>query len=351
MQQRIVKKIDVLKQLMKKDGFDGLVITDSIDQFYLLNFVFSPGEAVVLLSDKELVCFTRQLYVETLKQRIPFMRSEGVDKGMPVAAVAEAARLGLTKVGFDGEKEKYKVGCLFKQAGFVEYEGYISQLRQVKDEQEIASLRESNRIAFHTYQYIRPLVKTGMSEVELAAEIEKFMRMQGASSPSFNSIVAFGENTANPHHVASDRKLQDNEAVLIDYGCVYEGYCSDITRCWWHGDHEPEEYTKIWNIVDQARRAGIEAEVPGAITQQVDAAARDIIEAAGYGEYFTHRLGHGVGLEIHEEPNNDQTSQTVLQEGHVLTIEPGIYLPGKFGVRLEDTIVLTKTGSEILTCE
>lgn len=334
---------------MQRDGLDGLVVTDNIDQFYLLNFFFYPGEAVLLLGKGEVICFTRQLYVEPLRQRYPFLRLEGKDKGMNAAAVEEAARLGLARVGFDAEKENYRAGSLFKAAGFVETDSYISLLRQVKDEHEVAVLRESNRIAYETYDYIKPMIKVGVTESEVAAEIERFMRIKGASAPSFATIVAFGENSANPHHVTSHRKLQNNEAVLIDYGCVYEGYCSDITRSWWYGENEPEEYTKVWNIVDKARRVGIDTEMAGVAAQKVDAAARAIITAAGYGEYFTHRLGHGVGLAVHEEPNNDQTTTSVLKRGNVLTVEPGIYLPGKFGVRLEDTTVITDTGADILT--
>ncbi len=351
MQAKVIGKLDILRQQMKKDGLDGLVITDNIDQFYVLGFYFYAGEAVFLLHEGELVCFTRQLYVETLKQQFPFMCIVGQDKQMAAAAVAEAAKLGLKRVGFDAAKESYMAGSLFKAAGFTEAESYINALRQVKDADEIAILRESNRIAYQTYEYIKPLITTGVSEFEVAAEMEKFMRIKGASATSFPSIVAFGENAANPHHVTSQRKLQDNEAVLLDFGCVYNGYCSDITRSWWHGDKEDPEYTKIWNITDKARRAGIAAERPGVPAQQVDAAARAIISDAGYGEYFTHRLGHGVGLDIHEEPCNDQTTQAVLKKGNVLTVEPGIYLPGKFGVRLEDTTVVTEDGADILTRE
>ena len=349
LQQRVMEKIAALQKLMTRDGLDGLVITNNIDQFYLLGFYFYLGEAVLLLHKGGLTCFTRQLYVEPLKQKYPFMQTVGQDKQMAAAAVAETARLGLKRVGFDAGKESYMAGSLFKAAGFVEAESYASELRQVKDEHEIAVLRDSNRIAYETYEYIKPLLKTGVTEFEVAAEMEKFMRVKGASATSFLTIIAFGENTANPHHETSHRVLKDNEAVLMDFGCIYNGYCSDITRSWWHGDNEPEEYTKIWHIVDKARQTGIAAEKPGVAAQKVDAAARAIITDAGYGEYFTHRLGHGVGMEIHEEPCNDQTTAAVLKKGNVVTVEPGIYLPGKFGVRLEDTTVITETGADILT--
>ena len=245
LQQRVMEKIAALQKLMTRDGLDGLVITNNIDQFYLLGFYFYLGEAVLLLHKGGLTCFTRQLYVEPLKQKYPFMQTVGQDKQMAAAAVAETARLGLKRVGFDAGKESYMAGSLFKAAGFVEAESYASELRQVKDEHEIAVLRDSNRIAYETYEYIKPLLKTGVTEFEVAAEMEKFMRVKGASATSFLTIIAFGENTANPHHETSHRALKDNEAVLMDFGCIYNGYCSDITRSWWHGDNEPEEYTKI----------------------------------------------------------------------------------------------------------
>lgn len=351
LQQRITDKLSALRACMAQEGLDGLVITDHTDQFYILGFHFSAGEAVFLVYGGRLVCFARELYVHPLKEKYPFIDAVGADKGAAARAIELAGRLGLKRVGFDAGKENYMTGSLFKAAGFVEADSFISRLRKVKDEHEAALLRDSCRIACQTYLYIRPLLQTGVTEFEVAAEIEKFMRMKGASSTSFDTIVAFGENGANPHHVTSRRALKENDAVLMDFGCVYEGYCSDITRSWWHGSEEPEEYTKIWNLVDKARRTGIAAQAPGVAAQKVDAAARAVITDAGYGAYFTHRLGHGVGLEIHEEPCNDQTTRAVLKKGNVVTVEPGIYLPGKFGVRLEDTTLITETGAEILTKE
>ena len=348
-QERILEKISTLSRLAKQDGLDGLVITNNIDQFYLLGFYFYSGEAVLVLHEGKLTCFTRQLYEAPLKEEYPFVEVIAQDKQMNAAAVQYVRKSGLKRVGFDAAKESYIAGSLFRASGFVEASSYISVLRRVKDETEIATLRESCKIAYDTYEYIRPLIHEGMSEFEVAAEMEKYMRIRGASATSFLTIVAFGENTANPHHETSHRKLKQNEAILLDFGCVYKGYCSDMTRCWWYGDKEPAEYRKIWNITDKAWKAGIAAEKPGMRCQNVDAIARGIITDAGYGAYFTHRLGHGVGLEIHEDPCNDQTSDAVQKKGNVITVEPGIYLPGKYGVRLEETTVITDTGAEILT--
>lgn len=334
---------------MKKDDLEGMVITNNVDQFYLLEFFFGLGEAVFVLNGESLICFTRQLYVQSLEEKYPFIKVVGQDKQMAAAALVEIQRLNLKRVGFDAAKESYITGSLFKASGLVEAKSYISLLREVKNEHEIALLRRSCKIAHDTYEYIRPWIQTGMTEFEVAAEMEKYMRMQGASDTSFPTIAAFGENTGNPHHVTSDRKLKENDAILLDFGCVYGGYCSDMTRSWWHGDNEPEEYKRIWEVTNRAWKAGISAEKPGMRCQQVDAVARGIITDAGYGEYFTHRLGHGVGLEIHEDPCNDQTTEAIMEKGNVITVEPGIYLPGKFGVRLEETTLITIDGVEILT--
>lgn len=347
--QRFTNKIEALYKLLQADKLDGFIITNPLDQYYLLGAFILPGEAIFLVHPKGLVCITRKLYIESLQRAHPFVELIGQDHDRQQRVVALLAEKGLKRVGFDAAKESYFNGQTFKAAGCVESKSYISQLRYVKDEQDIALLRESCRIAYRAYEQVRPLIKPGVSELEVAAALENYMRSHGASNTSFPTMVAFGEGTADTHHEPGERKLQYNEAVMIDFGCVYKGYCSDMTRSWWFGDTEPEEYKKIWAIVDKAWKAGIAAEKPGVTGQQVDAVARKIITEAGYGEYFTHRLGHGVGLEIHEQPCNDQNNPVALEKGNVITVEPGIYLPGKFGVRLEETTVITEIGAEILT--
>ena len=337
-----------LKKLMRSCGVDALVVTNNLDQYHLMDFYFYPDETVLLISPRGVFCFTRDLYVESVTRKYPTFHVVGCENRVE-AAVEKIKSLGIKKAGFDAAKENYRQGSLMQKAGLTEVPSLISQLRAAKDAQEIKRMRASNRIAYLAYEYVRPRIKTGMTENDVAVMLEQFMRGQGASAVSFLTIVAFGENAANPHHETSMRKLKNNEAVLMDFGCIYQGYCSDITRCWWHGNKEPEEYTKIWNIVDKARRAGIKMLKPGVATHDVDAAARGIITAAGYGDYFTHRTGHGVGMEIHEEPFNSADSKAILRVGNVVTVEPGIYLTGKFGVRLEDTLAVTEKGSTILT--
>jgi len=170
----------------------------------------------------------------------------------------------------------------------------------------------------------------------------------GAKGPSFNLIIGFGPDSALPHHESSDRPLKNNEAVLIDYGCVYNGYCSDITRTYFHGKPDVE-FKKVYAIVDAAQKAGVKKVKAGARTFDIDKACRDHIADAGYGQYFIHGTGHGVGLEIHESPTLNTKSKETLRAGMAVTVEPGIYLYGKFGVRIEDSVLVKNGGCEILT--
>ncbi len=342
------ERFAAFRKMMRQQKLDGFVVTNNLDQFYLSEFFFYPDESVFLIHPKGITCFTRDLYVEPFSKFAPYMEVIGCENRV-AAAIKKAQQLGLTHPGFDAGKESYLSGKMLREGGFAEAPSFITEMRETKDAEELKFLRQSNRIAYLTYEYIKPRVKTGMTEFEVAAEMERFMRAHGATTTSFYTIVAFGENAANPHHETGSRKLKAEDAVLMDFGCVYKGYCSDITRSWWHGKKEPAEYTKIWKIVDKARKQGIKTAGIGVPCQKVDAAARDVIEAAGYGAYYTHGTGHGVGLEIHENPYNSQVSAAVLKEGNIVTVEPGIYLPGKFGVRLEDTVAIAQTGAKILT--
>ncbi len=342
-------KLNAVRQYMRAQKLDGLLVTNNIDQLYLTGFFFYADEAVFLIHAKGIEAVTRNLYVEPFAKYAPYIHVFGNDESRVLAMISCVKKLGLKRVGFDAAKEMYLSGALLRNNGFVETGSIFSKLRETKNTQELKQMRTSNRLAYRTYEYIRPRIKTGMRECEVAAEMERFMRIHGARTTSFFTIVAFGENTANPHHETGTRKLKDNEAVLLDFGCVYNNYCSDMTRSWWHGKKEPAEYTKIWKIVDMARKTGIKTAKIGVTGKAVDAAARGVIAKAGYGEYFTHRTGHGVGLDIHEEPCNDSTCTHKLEEGNITSVEPGIYLPGKYGVRLEDLIVVTQTGAKIIT--
>ncbi len=342
-------RYDAVRNLLRKHHVSAMVLTHNIDQFYLTGFFFYPEEAVFVIYPKGVACFTRGLYLQPFGKYAPEVEIYSHDNGQLEAALEFVRKKKLSHVGFDATKENYLSGKKMREAGCVELPCLISQLREVKDAEELKRTREACRIAYRAYEYVKTRVKTGMMECEVAAMLESFMRMQGATGTPFQTIVAFGEGAANPHYKTSTRKLQKEDAILLDFGCIYKGYTSDISRCWWHGKHEPAEYTKIWKIVDKARNTGIKAAKIGTRTKDVDAAARGVIEASGYGKYFTHRTGHGIGIENHEEPYNSPDSKRVLVEGNIFSVEPGIYLPGKFGVRLEDTVVATKKGPQVYT--
>ena len=342
-------RYNALRNLLCKHHASSMILTHNIDQFYLFGFFFYPEEAVFVIHPKGVACFTRGLYLEPFGKFAPEVEIYPHDNGQLEAALAFAAKKKLSRVGFDATKENYLSGKKMREAGCIELPCLISQLREVKDAEELKKTREACRIAYRAYEYVKTRIKTGMMECEVAAMLESFMRMQGATGTPFQTIVAFGEGAANPHYKTSTRKLQKEDAILLDFGCIYKGCTSDISRCWWHGKHEPAEYTKIWKVVDEARRTGIKAARIGTATKKVDAAARGVIEKAGYGKNFTHRTGHGIGIENHEEPYNSPDSTRVLVEGNIFSVEPGIYLPGKYGVRLEDTVVATKKGPQIYT--
>jgi len=221
----------------------------------------------------------------------------------------------------------------------------LSALRVVKDAEELRLCAEAGRHADQVVEEAADRMRPRMSERELARFILERFEALGDHDPW--AIVASGSNSALPHHMSGDRKLQDGEVVLLDLGAFTGGYGSDITRTFWLG-HPPEDAERVYHIVDDARRAGIAAARPGAPAESVDRAARAVIEAAGFGPQFLHRTGHGVGLEVHEPPYLVHGNRAPLQAGMVHSVEPGIYLPGRFGVRLEDLVVVGSEGAQVL---
>ncbi len=223
----------------------------------------------------------------------------------------------------------------------------LGHLRAMKDAAEIDALRASALLNDAAATAGFEALRAGMTERDVAAVIHDHYKAHGAK-PEF-TIIGFGANGAFPHHHTGDTVLHDNMAVLIDTGCRIGGYPSDMTRCGWFGDTPDPEFLQVASIVEEAVLAALDAVRPGALARDIDAAARGVIAAAGYGDYFVHRTGHGLGIDIHEPPYITATSDIALQPGNVFSIEPGIYLPGRFGVRLEDIVVATESGADILS--
>ncbi|AEF93441.1 peptidase M24 [Desulfotomaculum nigrificans CO-1-SRB] len=232
-----------------------------------------------------------------------------------------------------------------KQLSYVHSTPILGALRLIKDDAEIKLLEESANYADQIMDRVIEFVKPGVTELEVAEEIKKLFRKEGINQLSFEPIVATGSNAAMPHHVPDDTVLREGDTVVIDMGGIKDYYCSDITRTIVLGEATPE-IEKVYQVVQRAQEAAVKAIKPGLAMQDIDQVARGIITEAGYGEYFTHRTGHGLGIEVHEEPYLSPGNRQILKEGMVVSVEPGIYLPGKFGVRIEDIVVVTADGAE-----
>lgn len=224
----------------------------------------------------------------------------------------------------------------------------ITTLRAAKDEEEITRMEQAQKITDETFAEICKYITPGMTEAEVAAKLVYEMLRRGANCTSFDPIVASGPNGSKPHAIPGQRKIQSGEFVTMDFGCVYEGYCSDMTRTVAVGQPS-EEMKKVYNLVLEAQLAGIAASKAGVPGNVIDATARKVIADAGYGEFFGHGYGHSVGIEIHESPNANMRDETPMPVGAAVSAEPGIYLPGKFGVRIEDVVIMEEDGHRILT--
>jgi Xaa-Pro aminopeptidase len=228
-------------------------------------------------------------------------------------------------------------------------EGLVEQLRMVKDEVELAAIKKAAALADDAWAHMVGWLRPGLTENQISWELESYMRTHGADALAFTSIVASGPNSAKPHAGDSERVVQAGEPLKLDFGCVIDGYCSDITRTVSLGQPLDERYRAVWEIVRRANQtalAGVKAGVSGIA---VDKLARDVITEAGYGDNFGHGLGHSLGLAVHENPRFSFTYAAAVPAGAVMTIEPGIYLPGWGGVRIEDMVLVTETGAELLT--
>lgn len=269
-------------------------------------------------------------------------------------------RSALGLLGLDGKRIGVEPRALrllefrYLQAGapaaaFPDASEVVSRLRVRKDADEVAAMRKAVQIAQSALEAALPLIKVGMTEKELAGELVMQLLQHGSQSEMpFAPIVSAGPNSANPHASPTDRLLQPGDLLVVDWGAAFDGYISDLTRTFAVGEVEAE-YAEIHRIVQEANAAGRAAAKPGVSCAAVDLAARTVIERAGYGQYFTHRTGHGIGMEGHEDPYMRGDNQQVLEPGMAFTVEPGIYLPGRNGVRIEDNVVITEAGAECLS--
>ena len=338
-------KLAAVKKTLKAAKLDGYIVSDLKDLKYLVGNIFAnPNEAFLLIHQKGLYAAARSLYAAPVRKDYPQIAIDGLDAGRGEQIIKQAKKLGLKNVAFDSSKEIYAAVKAFAEAGFKEAPGLITALRAAKTEGELKNMRAAAKIAYAAFEHIKKCLKPGVSELQLCAELERFMKNKGASALSFESIVAFGAGTGNPHYVPGNVKLKKNMPVMFDFGCVYKDYCSDITRTIWYGGKPAAEFVKIFDITKAAHDKAAALAKYGMSGAEIDAISRGHIEAAGYGKYFTHRTGHGIGLEPHEPGDISQLNKEKIGLNYCFSVEPGIYLPGKFGARWEDCFYMTPKG-------
>ena len=349
MKNAALQRVKDFQKLLKNAHLDGYICLGTLELRYFTGLMdLEDEEAVLLITQRQVYVVTKQMMVSKLRMAT-HLTIKVSPQDMLAGALDLATQQRKTHLAFNPAAVDFIRGEKLAQAGLTRLEGGVTELRKAKYTDEQDFLKKACRIAQEAFNEVKPQIKTGMSEKEVATLMALSMIKRGAESVPFN-IVCFGENCADCHHTSlATRKLKKNDAVLMDFGCFYKGYCSDMTRSWWHGDKEPAEYTKIWHLVHMAKEAAVKQVCAGNPVAAVDKAARSIIEDGGYGKYFIHTTGHAVGLEVHEAPILRQNAIGVLEENFVVTVEPGIYLPGKYGVRLEDTYLVTKKQAKNLT--
>ncbi|WP_333870613.1 Xaa-Pro peptidase family protein [Desulforamulus putei] len=345
------KRLEKLRRQMSQRGISHILITKPENRLYLSGFTGTTGVLLIGLETADFLTDFR--YVEQVKQQSPHFNVVKIEQGSAFGAVAEVLRQYKSeKLFFEEEhltvKQYRELKEHLRDIGLEPGSGLVEELRLIKDDEEISIIRRAMEIGDKAFAHILNYIKPGVSEKDLALELEFFMRRQGAAGTAFDTIIASGPRSALPHGVAGDRQLQPGDLLTMDFGALYRGYNSDMTRTVVLGEPD-EKQQEIYNIVLEAQLAGLAAVREGVTARAVDEAARQIITDRGYGEYFGHGTGHGVGLAIHERPRLAAKDDTVLKAGMVVTVEPGIYLPGWGGVRIEDSILVTEEGCEILT--
>jgi Xaa-Pro aminopeptidase len=329
-------------------SIDALLITRLLHTRYLTGFTGSNGQ--VLMRPDGAVFLTDGRYTEQSRREVPDMERHTYTN--PLREELPAFLQGVRRLGFEAEDVTVAVrdrlaDSLGDDVQLVATTDVVERLRAVKDDDERAAIRAAQAITDVAFEAILERFTVGVTEQQIARQLEAVMIDEGADGLAFDSIVAFGENAAEPHHEPNHRVLEEGDIIKLDFGALAGGYHADMTRTISFGA-PPTELKKVHDIVRDAQRAGIEAVHAGVPGSRVDAVSRKVIEDAGYGDAFVHSLGHGVGLEIHEAPSLGRTQDEPLPEGAVVTVEPGIYLPGLGGVRIEDMVEVNADGCVVV---
>jgi Xaa-Pro aminopeptidase len=344
-------RVSRLRKEFAEKQIDAMLISQGYNIRYLSGFTSS--ECVLIITVNTALLVTDSRYWEQVLRQAPDFELVKLTETTTAALAAAVASRGIKRLGFESHNLTVKTYNEYQQAlaatiEWVPTTNLVEDLRMIKEAGEVSLIKEAVRIADEAMLHVMGWLKPGLSEIEIAWEIESYIRTHGAEALSFSPITAIGENGAMVHAIPSQRKLQFGEMLVIDIGAQYEGYCSDITRSFCLGSAS-EKYLQVWNLVLLAQQAAETAIHAGMTGCEADALARKVIADAGYEDKFGHGLGHGVGLEIHESLRLSRLAKEVLPAMSVVTIEPGIYETGWGGVRIEDTVLLSETGCTILT--
>lgn len=335
-----LERIKKLQKALKAKGLDGCLVDNSVDLLYLTGLQLSLGSLFVL--QRKCALFVDGRYFEVAQKSSPVPIE-------PLTDEKQAAYLkGVEKLAFDGDHVSYTRFQKLKKlkVKLVSEPDLMRDLRLIKDAGEIGMMKKSAEFGYMAYLMLKGQLKPGVTEIELARELEIYCLKNGAEKMSFDPIIAFGKNSSLPHHRPGNTKLKANDIALFDLGVVLDKYCSDMTRVEFVGKADPE-LKRLYEINFAAQRAALAVCKPGVKLKELDLAARKVMAKAGVEEYFVHTLGHGIGLLVHEYPRIHKEGpfkDVILEPGMAITIEPGLYLPGKGGVRYEDTIIITPRG-------
>lgn len=348
-----MNNIAKIQKQLEVQGLDAVLITDEKNQRYATGFPITDGAVFVSRDRPWLITDSR--YIEAATAAVA---------GSGITVVLYTKEHGLTDCLSEAIRESgaEKLAAEDRKLSYSEYLAYEKDLgrellgagdmfitlRAVKSGEELDSMREAQRISEKALEAVLHTIKPGMTEKQVAAELVYHMLLNGSEANSFDPIVVTGSKTSLPHGVPGDKVIQAGDFLTMDFGCLKNGYCSDMTRTVAVG-YATEEMRSVYDVVLRAQLAGIDAARAGIQGKVIDAAARKVITDAGYGEYFGHGFGHSLGLDIHERPNANPAGEAIMPEGSVCSAEPGIYIPGRFGVRIEDVMILRENGAEVIT--
>lgn len=350
--QVLAQRVQNLRAKLASQSLDAILITDEVNVRYLCGF--TGDSSALLITPHDALILSDRRYEEQIAQQCSHLQAviRGPERRMIDLIASCAADYNVQHLGLEDHAVSWQLLQIIEKRlegrELVATSGWVGQLRSIKDASEIVTIRRAIEIAQRAYLLLVASLRSGMTEIEAAYQLERAIRDFGGEGVGFSSIIASGPTAALPHYHPHPRAIDGGQPLLIDWGAKYQGYTSDLTRTLALGSVTPE-FAEVYSVVLQAQIAAIAAIRPGARLCDVDAAARNVIEEAGFGDAFGHGLGHGIGLQVHESPRMASIEEGVLQSNMIVTVEPGIYLPNRFGVRIEDDVLVTETGNEVLS--